>query len=252
MKISFLDIRIFLGNLFYIDWIDTFRINSKLPWKIALYLPIWVYKCKIESLKGSINIDSDYIKSGMIRLGQKNSPLFHTSCGFALSLSRGGKMIFKGPGMLGMGSAIEIGSNGKIEFGRNFGITATFRIISRKEIIIGDNFSCAWDVNISDTDFHEMYDVNTCHIFDTELPIKIGDDVWVCQRCLILKGSNIPTRSIIAANSLVNRSLRCNIPNTLYGGIPARTIKEGITRKDFIDFESNNMLDISRGLRTND
>ena len=249
MKISLLDIKIIIVNVFSVDWINTIRLNSKLPWKIARYLPIWVYKCKIYKLEGKIEIDSDYIKVGMIRLGQNLTPLFHPSCGVTLSLSKGGLLAFKGPGMIGAGSAIEIGSSGNIVFGKNFGITATFRITSRMSITVGDNFSCAWDVNIFDTDFHEIYDINEDKILDTEKSIKIGDDVWICQRCLILKGANIPRRSIIAASSLVNKSLESDISNTLYGGIPAKVIKRGITRQDFIDFESNNMLDITRGTR---
>ena len=40
-----------------------------LPFKQAIKLPILIYKPHIHRFKGSITIDSPYIKTGMIRLG---------------------------------------------------------------------------------------------------------------------------------------------------------------------------------------
>jgi acetyltransferase-like isoleucine patch superfamily enzyme len=53
--------------------------------------------------------------------------------------------------------------------------------------------------------------------------IIIGDDVWIGAGCTILDGVNICNRCIIAAGSVVNRSI--STPG-LYAGVPATLKRE--------------------------
>jgi Acetyltransferase (isoleucine patch superfamily) len=180
----------------------------------------------------------------MLRIGLRTSGLHLSNSGISINIKKGGCLIFKGPGYMGNNSAIEIQQNGNIIFGKNFGITSTFKIASRKSITIGDNFSSSWEVNIFDTDFHALYDTNNDIFIDQDDNVYIGNDVWLCQRVTILKGSFIPTRSIIASNSLVNRSFEGMPLNSLYAGLPAKLIKSGLTRKEFRLFEISEMKNI--------
>ena len=54
--------------------------------------------------------------------------------------------------------------------------------------------------------------------------IQIGDYCFIGTRCLLLKGSKIPNKSLLAAGSIVTKKFEeeCNI----YGGIPAVFIKK--------------------------
>jgi acetyltransferase-like isoleucine patch superfamily enzyme len=52
--------------------------------------------------------------------------------------------------------------------------------------------------------------------------IKIESDVWIGHGCTILDGVTVGMGSIIAAGSVVNRDVP---PYTIYGGIPAKYIK---------------------------
>ena len=54
-------------------------------------------------------------------------------------------------------------------------------------------------------------------------PIRIGNDVWIGMRSIILKGVTIGDGAVIAAGSVVTRDVPAG---TLYGGNPARFIKE--------------------------
>jgi acetyltransferase-like isoleucine patch superfamily enzyme len=58
--------------------------------------------------------------------------------------------------------------------------------------------------------------------FDEYLPVKIGNDVWIGTRSIIMDGVVIGNGSIIAANSVVTKNVESN---TIVGGIPARFIK---------------------------
>lgn len=54
--------------------------------------------------------------------------------------------------------------------------------------------------------------------------IKIGDGCWICQRALLAHGAEIPDGCVVAAGAVVigNKNFE---PDTLIGGVPAKTIK---------------------------
>ena len=39
-----------LLNILSVDLLNTIRVNSQLPFKQFIKFPIWVYKCKVDSL----------------------------------------------------------------------------------------------------------------------------------------------------------------------------------------------------------
>lgn len=234
-------IRLFI-KFFHADILNTLRVNAKLPWRQAIKLPIWVYGCTIDSLKGRISIDYDKIQTGMIRMGLKTSGM----CGRnnSLNLCLNGEILFKGPGYMGNNSAIEIGVNGILEMGKNFGITGNFKIACRKHIIIGENFSSSWGVGIYDTDFHNVIDIHTGKRRNPDSEIVIGKDCWICQNSTVLKGSVLPDRSILAASSLLNKDYHSTDTNTLYAGVPAKPVTTGLTREEFLHFENSPIANI--------
>ena len=77
-----------------------------------------------------------------------------------------------------------------------------------------------------DTDFHNTINLETGKISMINKPIIIGDRVWLGMRSVVLKGSNIPNGSIVAANSLVNKSY--DIENCLLAGNPAEIRKMNV------------------------
>lgn len=233
-------------RLLKVDWISSLRVNARLPLAQFVKMPILVYGCKIDSLKGHIEIRDKHVTFGMVRLGLKTSGM----CGKvnAINLDIKGTLIFDGPGYMGNNSAIEIDNHGKIEFGRNFGITGSFRIASRKFIQIGNNFSASWNTGVFDTDFHNLVDVTTGKAEIPDKKVFIGNDVWMCQGAIVLKGTMLPDRSIVAACSLANKDYSKYPKNTIYAGIPAKAIKYDITRSEFIDFENHPIDNITRFL----
>lgn len=57
-------------------------------------------------------------------------------------------------------------------------------------------------------------------------PIKIGCDVWIGARAIVLDGVSIGHGAIVAANSVVTKDVP---PYAIVGGIPAKTIKYRFT-----------------------
>jgi len=101
-----------------------------------------------------------------------------------------------------------IGNNSTIGYGN----TISFA----DKITIGNNVKLAENVFLADNNGHPMHPDARLHdlpIPKSEIsPITIGDNVWIGRNCVILKGVKIGENSIIAANTIVTKSVP---PNTI-------------------------------------
>ena len=145
----------------------------------------------------------------------------------------GRKSVFHGPAMIRTRNrnAILIGSNvrfnsrgnsnpvglwgqsildtrfgGRIVIGENSGFSAV-TISSRTSVIIGKNVLVGGNVKILDHDFHPVEPEKRRSPQDVSAirsrPIVIEDDVFIGANAIILKGTHIGARSIVAAGSVV-------------------------------------------------
>lgn len=96
-----------------------------------------------------------------------------------------------------------------------------------KSITIGRDCMLSHDIDIRNTDSHSILNCKGERINPSE-DICIGNHVWIGMRCIILKGSNIPSESIVAAQSMVTKSLKAP-EHSLIGGIPAKLIKSDVS-----------------------
>lgn len=86
-----------------------------------------------------------------------------------------------------------------------------------KKCIIGINFQCY------DSDFHNISAAGRMkHEPFLDMPIKIGDNVFIGNNVIILKGVTIGDNSVIGAGSVVTKS--CD-NNSIIAGNPAVFIK---------------------------
>lgn len=124
-----------------------------------------------------------------------------------------------------------------IEIGRNCYIGLNSRIWSSDHIIIGDNVLISHDVNIIDSDSHEINykerETSSIRQFKEGLPKEIGlvktapiiikDNVWISYNVCILKGVTIGRGAIVGCGSVVTH----DIPDfTLVVGNPAKIVKK--------------------------
>ncbi|MBN1182648.1 MAG: acyltransferase [Bacteroidales bacterium] len=115
-----------------------------------------------------------------------------------------------------------------ITIGNDCGFSGTV-ISADNSIIIGNRVLCGANCLIFDTDFHPLNPNARFNdgIVDTK-PVVIEDDVWLGLGVAVLKGVTIGKGTIVAANSIVSRSLPEYV---VAAGIPARVVK----RLDKID-----------------
>jgi acetyltransferase-like isoleucine patch superfamily enzyme len=112
---------------------------------------------------------------------------------------------------------------GNVHIGNGTKINAFAKIIALNEVRIGENCMIAQNVLIRDNDGHKFFDG---HKFEHKIiPVNIGNKVWIGQNAIILKGSSIGDGAVIAAGAVVSGEVA---PNSVVGGIPAKTIKNNI------------------------
>ena len=193
-------------------------------------------------------LNTQKVRFGMIKLGKRSEK---TCTQKGIWLYNEGTIIFEGSTLIGNGCKIEIKQGAQLSIGENTGMTGCTTINCYDKITLGKFFSCAWDVSISDTDFHECY-----HIMEDgkrkEKPvtssITIGDYVWICKGVTILKGTNLPDWCTVGANSLVTSHIKAS-PYDLIAGIPANNTGRKIQRKDLSLLATNPNFIITKGLR---
>lgn len=110
---------------------------------------------------------------------------------------------------------------GEIIIGNHCLISPGVNIAAAQSIRIGDNCMIAAEANISDCDWHGVY--NRTRPFRCSAAIEFKNNVWIGFRAVITKGVSIGENSIVAAGAVVTQ----DVPdNCIVGGNPARVIKQ--------------------------
>ncbi len=127
-----------------------------------------------------------------------------------------------GPGVHSDECTLTIGT-GTIFNGRNI----TLQIGEEKtNISIGKDCLFASNIRLMTSDNHLLYDQETGERLNIAGDIIIGDHCWICFDCVLLNHSKVPSGSVVAARSLVNRDF--NNQNVLLAGTPAKIIRRNI------------------------
>jgi len=125
---------------------------------------------------------------------------------------------------------------GKIVIGNNVYIGELSKIRSGENILIGNNVLISHNVNITDTNAHEIDHMERAEGYVSLIknghtptkgsiqtaPVIINDYVWINFNAVILKGVTIGRGAIIAAGAVVTKDVP---PFTVVGGNPASVIK---------------------------
>lgn len=171
----------------------------------------------VYSDRGKINISGDFVFSFNKYFRNKEPQK-----GF-LELNSNSEINIEGNFALHNGAHVVLMPSAKLNLGSGY-INRNVKIRCFKEITIGQDVAISENVSIWDSDAHEL----DSSLRDNVQSIKIGNHVWIGMNCIILKGVEIGDGAVIAAGSIVNKNVEANC---LYGGVPAKKIKENISWK---------------------
>ena len=115
----------------------------------------------------------------------------------------------------------------ELTIGDNSGMNGVM-VYCSKRVAIGDNVKIGGGTRISDSNHHSLdyikrRDAKQDAANAISSPVTIGNDVFIGANCYIGKGVTIGDRSIIAAGSVVVKSIP---PDEIWGGNPAKLIKQ--------------------------
>ena len=135
------------------------------------------------------------------------------------------------------GCSFSIGENGQCTVG-DFTLLNGALIMAEEKIDIGSHCLISWNIGIADSDFHPLEPAQ--RLTDAQAlapyfkdrpprpklktaPVKIADNVWVGMNAVILKGVTIGENSVVAAGSVVTKSVP---PNMVVAGNPAVIVRQ--------------------------
>ena len=195
--------------------------------KTALYLPVFVkYNVKINEIhKGNVELKDWDNSHYRIKYGIGGSKHICPNKYSFISIGKKGKIIFNGKGEFAEGCSIRC-DYGKLTFGKNVSLNRNCCINCEYEITFGDNVLFGWNINVRDTDGHSITSENGEKSI-LQKKVLLGNNIWVCSYCDLLKGCEIGDNSVVAWRSLVLKKFTNT--NILIGGSPAKIIKENIT-----------------------
>lgn len=113
--------------------------------------------------------------------------------------------------------------NARIIIGDDVGMSSPV-LWAHTMIIIGNHVKIGANSILMDTDAHNKdYLIRRGQYTDwgVSQPITVEDDVFIGMNCIILKGVTIGARSIVAAGSVVTKSIP---PDCIVAGNPAKVI----------------------------
>ncbi len=135
------------------------------------------------------------------------------------------------------GVSFAIGVNGHCRVG-DYTLLNGALLMAEESIEIGSYCLISWNVGIADSDFHPLepalrrIDAMACSPYSkprperptiSTRPVKIADNVWIGMNAVILKGVTIGDNSVVAAGSVVTKSIPANV---VVAGNPAVIVKE--------------------------
>jgi acetyltransferase-like isoleucine patch superfamily enzyme len=134
------------------------------------------------------------------------------------------------------GCSFSVGVEGQVTVG-DFTLLNGALVMCEDKIDIGSNCLISWNVGMADSDFHpldpaqRLIDARAVAPFLKDrpprpklktVPVKICDNVWIGMNAIILKGVMVGENSVVAAGSVVTKSVP---PNTVVAGNPAVVVK---------------------------
>ena len=129
------------------------------------------------------------------------------------------------------------GPNSNVKIGKGVGIFENTVINPSESVEIGDNCGIGADVMIWT---HGAW-LDITQGFPSDFgPVKIGDNVWLPARSIVLPNVTIGNDVVIGTNSLVNRSLPSGC---LAAGLPCKVIKENQYPKKLSEEELKTMIE---------
>lgn len=180
-----------------------------------------LYNCALDAMDEALAAKLDECKALLYDFNQsrpselaKRNEILHR-----VFAEMGGNCYIEPPLYANWGCNIHVGNN----FYANFGLT----LVDDADVYIGDSVMIAPHVTIA-TGTHPVHPDLREQVYQYNLPVHIGNRVWIGAGAIILPGVTIGDGSVIGAGSVVTRDIPAGV---VAAGNPCRVLRE-ITDRD--------------------
>jgi acetyltransferase-like isoleucine patch superfamily enzyme len=154
-------------------------------------------------------------------------PFIYKSGETVIALANNAKLLIENDFVLGDGIRILVEENATLlikgkDLESGSGITSNSVIMVKNYLEIGKDCLLAWDLFLTDCDWHGI---------EKKVPNAdtiIGDHVWIGVGAKVLKGTRIGSDSIVTSNSVVLQGTY--EPGSMVSGNPAKVVKANIPK----------------------
>lgn len=210
---------------------------TKHPYLIPFFVPIYnksfgLNKIKIKGKKNKI-FSSSFLKNSRITINGNNNIIdlgylsFFRNCNFYISGNN--NRIIINNNVISIQTDYYIEENGNlISIGNktNFEGKTHLAATEGKSILIGEDCLFSSDIVIRTGDSHSIIEKNSKIRINQAKNVTIGNHVWIGNKVIVLKGSNILDHSIIGSGAVVTKQFKED--NIIIGGNPAIILKNNI------------------------
>ena len=127
----------------------------------------------------------------------------------------------------------------RVRLGDNFYANFNLTLVDDAEISFGDNCMVGPNVTIA-TAGHPILPELRCQLLQYNLPVHIGDNVWIGAGAIILPGVTVGDGSVIGAGSVVTKDVPGGV---VAAGNPCRVLRE-IGERDREYYYKNLRIDL--------
>lgn len=107
------------------------------------------------------------------------------------------------------------------------------------KVVIGNDCMFARNIEIRQTDGHQIFDLNTRERINHEKDVFIGNHVWIGKDVFLLGGANIPDNCVLGARTVTSRKFEEK--NCVIAGNPGKIIRQNILwARDDVSFPCQN------------
>ena len=187
-------------------WKSIYFCFRFLPFHEAVHLPVLLSRgVEIHACNRGCFEFVDGVRYGLVEIGYVDNSTNHDR---RSSLNIQGLIRINGLGfhLFGAGLDLYVTKGGVFDVGNDFGVSVAAKIKVVKEVCVGDDNMWSYGNSIMDTDSHSIYDEGG-NLINPNRKVKIGNHVWMGCHCIILKGSTIPDGSIVAAGSVISKTI---------------------------------------------
>jgi acetyltransferase-like isoleucine patch superfamily enzyme len=214
-----------IKNIMKVSFLKTILFNIHYFGVRAVFKPrvILSKNVKLLQLKGKVFYNRELIRG--IHIGFAVNPQY-SGKKTKTTFSNEGTIVFDGKSVVSSGCSIFVGHEATLKFGNNVHLSQNVSIECHKNIFIGDETMIGFDTFLLDSDNHQIFNESGLRIND-DRNITIGKHVWICAKCMILKGGIIGDGCVVGAGTTITKNYSQTTNSIIVNG----KIKNGIIWK---------------------